>query len=226
MYAKILFKGGRGAPPYPPHEKKSPFGDFSLDFWILTFEIFDVFETEAKEVWILLFWSESLDGVKLFIRCWTTVNKIVDTRIFMRNRRNVKLSSGLVLHDSGLYPLIPRRLSSRSFTLFIQPLGVALWSGHLNNHPMVPRNAPNQWVVSLVHLVFAAQLNSGDLTNADIVNLHDPERLRHECILCNAFLCFFLFKKGLTTWFFYGWGVGGLPPTPLTKKNPFRGFFA
>jgi hypothetical protein len=55
--------------------------------------------------------------------------------------------------------------------------------------------------------VFAAQLNSGDLTNADIVNLHDPEILRHECILCNAFLCFFSFQKGLDNLVFFM--VGG-----------------
>ena len=35
-------KGGRGAPPYPPHEKKSPFGDFSLDMCYLLRNFFRV----------------------------------------------------------------------------------------------------------------------------------------------------------------------------------------
>ena len=35
---------------------------------------------------------------------------------------------------------------------------------------------------------------------------------------------FSLKEKLLTAWFFYGWGVGGLPPTPLKKKNSLVGF--
>ena len=46
--------------------------------------------------------------------------------------------------------------------------------------------------------------------------------LYHSSSICKGL---FTKKENLDNLVFYGWGVGGLPPTPLTKKNPLSGIF-